>query len=216
MFVNDLQKVIDLNIDSILEYVNIHPESNPIVGVIVTDNIRYGYWNRRYDIEIQAVVDPKNYDKEKPTQYGLLKYYISKMIEEKFGFKCGIDIDLNWDEIEEEQPKKIVNKNYFEFDDHVELLISTIKDGLGKINPDIVSNVKDIKIKDNEPLKKIYLNRPNPKPEYDLIINFTYEFKYFLDETKDGNQLKNEIIEVIFNIINRSDYWSEIMGHLIM
>ena len=101
MFVNDLQKVIDINIDSILEYVN-NPESNPIIYVFVSDDIGYGYGNRRYDIKIEAVIEMEYYDRRKPTRTGSLKHYISKMIEDKFGFKCGIDIELVSDNIEED------------------------------------------------------------------------------------------------------------------
>ena len=90
-FTYDVQEIIDDNLDYILSESNFGG-NDPITDLFVYD-IKLGHGNRVYDLVIRAVVDEKP-DGKYFVNYEIAKDMIIKMIKQKFGIKCGVDIEV--------------------------------------------------------------------------------------------------------------------------
>jgi hypothetical protein len=90
-FSYEVQDIIDDNLDTILSKSNVEGY-DPITDLFVYD-IKLGHGKRIYDLVIRAVVDEKP-DEKYFANDDFIKSIIIRIIKEKFGIKCGVDIEL--------------------------------------------------------------------------------------------------------------------------
>ena len=107
--------------------------------------------------------------------------------------------------ITEDQYNRILKEDS-KYGIHADLLLTDILNELQKKYPDILS----VTMEENSKTRKVSLYPPYKfKPEWLIKLKMNSDFQNFLYMDEEGDKVKDDIGNIIANVISQFDYWNE-------